>query len=153
PLFSLRTKIRMAQEWFHPPRKAEGDETVAALVERHYGNEMVDRLADPLLSGVYGGEANQLSVRAVLPRFAEMEEHHGSLGRAMLVARKTMAKGANAPARPLFTSLKEGMQQLVDSLLRHLPPEIVRTNAAVGSLQPEAGGWIVSAGYESDHFD
>ena len=55
------------------PRKAEADETVASFVERHYGPEMVDRLADPLLSGVYGGEASQLSVRAVLPRFAEME--------------------------------------------------------------------------------
>src|ERR1051326_7957529 len=83
-LFSTGTKIRMAQEWFHPPRKATGAETVAAFVERHYGPEMVDRWADPLLSGVYGGEASQLSVRAVLPRFAEMEEKYGSLGRAML---------------------------------------------------------------------
>jgi oxygen-dependent protoporphyrinogen oxidase len=80
PLFSARTKLRMAREWFHPPHKANGDETVAAFVERHYGAEMVDRLADPLLSGVYGGEASQLSVRAVLPRFAEMETKHGSLG-------------------------------------------------------------------------
>jgi oxygen-dependent protoporphyrinogen oxidase len=84
PLFSVGTKLRMAREWFHPPRKADADETVAALVERHYGSEMVDRLADPLLSGVYGGEASQLSVRAVLPRFADMEAKHGSLGRAML---------------------------------------------------------------------
>ena len=90
PLFSLRTKMRMAAEWFHPPHKASADETVAAMVERHYGPEMVDRLADPLLSGVYGGEASQLSVRAVLARFAEMEAKHGSLGRAMLAARKKM---------------------------------------------------------------
>ena len=68
PLFSMKTKLRMAREWFHPPHRANGDETVAAFVERHYGPEMVDRLADPLLSGVYGGEASQLSVRAVLPR-------------------------------------------------------------------------------------
>ena len=71
PLFSLRTKMRMAAEWFHPPHKAAGDETVAQMVERHYGSEMVDLLADPLLSGVYGGEASQLSVRAVLARFAD----------------------------------------------------------------------------------
>jgi oxygen-dependent protoporphyrinogen oxidase len=87
PLFSMRTKLRMAAEWFHPPHKASADETVAELVERHYGSEMVDLLADPLLSGVYGGEATQLSVRAVLPRFADMEAKHGSLGRAMLSAR------------------------------------------------------------------
>jgi len=153
PLFSLRTKIRMAQEWFHPPHKADGDETVAAMVERHYGAEMVDRLADPLLSGVYGGEANQLSVRAVLPRFAEMESKHGSLGRAMLAARKNMATAAKAPARPLFTSLKDGMQQLVDALLQRLPAPSLRPRTAVQSLQPDAGGWIVSAENQSDHFD
>src|SRR5437016_8625676 len=66
PLFSVRTKLRMATEWFHPPHKASADETVAEMVERHYGGEMVDLLADPLLSGIYGGEATQLSVRAVL---------------------------------------------------------------------------------------
>src|SRR5207245_2689635 len=88
PLFSLGTKLRMAREWFHPPHKADGDETVASLVERHYGAEMVDRLADPLLAGVYGGNASQLSVHAVLPRFPEVEASHGSLGRAMLAARE-----------------------------------------------------------------
>jgi len=96
PLFSLRTKMRMATEWFHPPRfhppnQASADETVAEMVERHYGAEMVDRLADPLLSGIYGGEASQLSVRAVLPRFADMEAKYGSVGRAMLAARGKMA--------------------------------------------------------------
>ncbi|MBV8053164.1 MAG: protoporphyrinogen oxidase, partial [Acidobacteriaceae bacterium] len=80
PLFSARTKLRMAREWFHPPHKANDDESVASMVERHYGGEMVDRLADPLLSGVYGGYASELSVRAVLPRFAAMEAKYGSLG-------------------------------------------------------------------------
>src|SRR5580698_10040114 len=105
PLFSWKTKLRMTQELFHPPRAVDHDESVAAFVERHYGSEMVDRLADPLLSGIYGGEAASLSVRAVLPRFAEMERTHGSLGRAMLAARKKMRSWKN-PAPPIFTSLK-----------------------------------------------
>ena len=153
PLFSLRTKMRMATEWFHPPRKASADESVAALVERHYGPEMVDRLADPLLSGVYGGEASQLSVRAVLSRFADMEAKHGSLGRAMLAARKKMAGAAKRPASPLFTSLKEGMQQMVDALAARLDPKALRLAAAVQSVIPQDDGWTVSAGYQSDHFD
>jgi protoporphyrinogen/coproporphyrinogen III oxidase len=152
PLFSLRTKIRMAKEWFHPPHKAVADETVAAMVERHYGPEMVDRLADPLLSGIYGGEASQLSVRAVLARFADMEAKHGSLGRAMLSARAKMA-GAKTPPRPLFTSLREGMQQMVDALLAHLDPRALRHSATVQSVIPQEGGWTVSAGYQSDQFD
>ncbi|HEV2114638.1 MAG TPA: protoporphyrinogen oxidase [Terriglobales bacterium] len=142
PLFSLGTKVRMAREWFHPPRPAAGDETVVALVQRHYGPEMVDRLADPLLSGVYGGEASGLSVRAVLPRFAEMEAKHGSLGRGMLAARKRMAS-SKAPPRPLFTSLKDGMQQLVDSILARLPQELLRTGNTVRELRREGSSWLV----------
>jgi len=153
PLFSLRTKMRMAAEWFHPPHKAEADETVAQMVERHYGSEMVDLLADPLLSGVYGGEATDLSVRAVLPRFAEMESKHGSLGRAMLAARKKMAIATRTPSRPLFTSLKEGMQQMVDALVARLDPANLRTSTPVQSLIPQNNGWTVAAGYQSDHFD
>jgi protoporphyrinogen/coproporphyrinogen III oxidase len=153
PLFSARAKMRMAREWFHPPRKADADETVASFVERHYGSEMVDRLADPLLSGVYGGEASQLSVRAVLPRFAEMEAQYGSLGRAMLAARKKVALASKAPAKPLFTSLKDGMQQLVDGVVSRVPASALHTNSSVQRIQRQDGGWVVSAGYASDQFD
>ncbi|HZS98845.1 MAG TPA: protoporphyrinogen oxidase [Terriglobales bacterium] len=153
PLFSMQAKLRMAREWFHPPRKATEDETVAAFVERHYGPEMVDRLADPLLSGVYGGEASQLSVRAVLPRFAEMEAKHGSLGRAMLAARAAMARAPKTKPRPLFTSLQEGMQQMVDALVATLDASSLKTGTPVQAISPEAGGWVVSAGLQSDQFD
>ncbi len=153
PLFSVRTKMRMAAEWFHPPRKASEDETVAQMVERHYGSEMVDLLADPLLSGVYGGEASQLSVRAVLPRFADMESKHGSLGRAMLAARRKMGAVAKAPARPLFSSLKDGMQQMVDALVACLDANSLKTSVPVQSMIRQSNGWTVSAGYQTDHFD
>jgi len=153
PLFSWKAKLRMTQELFHPPRAADHDESVAAFVERHYGREMVDRLADPLLSGVYGGEAASLSVRAVLPRFAEMERTHGSLGRAMLAARKKMSAGPRKTPPPLFTSLRDGMQHMAESVLSRLTPSSLLTNAPVHVVQPEARGWIVSAGMQSDHFD
>ena len=153
PLFSWRTKMRMAAEWFHPPRKAPEDETVAEMVERHYGPEMVELLADPLLSGVYGGEASTLSVRAVLPRFADMESKHGSLGRAMLSARKKMGAVTNLPARPLFTSLKDGMQQMTDALVARLDANALRKSSLVQSVIPQDDAWTVSAGYQSDQFD
>jgi len=153
PLFSWSTKLRMAQEFFRPPHAVNGDESVASLVDRHYGAEMVDRLADPLLSGVYGGEAANLSVRAVLPRFAEMERNHGSLGRAMLAARKKIPRRASKPAPPLFTSLKNGMQQLAETLVLRLDPSSLLINTPVQSVQPEAGGWTVSTNSQSAHFD
>jgi oxygen-dependent protoporphyrinogen oxidase len=156
-LFSLNTKLRMMQELFHPPRVTDRDESVASFVERHYGREMVDRLADPLLSGIYGGEAANLSVRAVLPRFAEMERTHGSLGRALLAARKNAEK--KAPAKPaksaptVFTSLKNGMQHLAETVVSRLTAASLLTNTPVLAIQPEAGGWLVSAGLQSDQFD
>ena len=157
PLFSWGTKLRMAREFFGPPHAANNDESVAALVERHYGPEMVDRLADPLLSGVYGGEAASLSVRAVLPRFAEMERNHGSLGRAMLAARKKMLGTAKTDRAkksppPLFTSLKNGMQQLVETLVLRLNQSSLITNSAVQSIRLEAGEWIVSSETNSERY-
>jgi oxygen-dependent protoporphyrinogen oxidase len=158
PLFSWKTKLRMTNELFHPPRAGDGDESVASFVERHYGPEMVDRLADPLLSGVYGGEAANLSIRAVLPRFAEMERTHGSLGRAMLAARKKARKktadgSGQSTSLPLFTSLKNGMQHLAETVASRLTPGSLMTNTPVQSIQPEGEGWTVSADLQSDRFD
>src|SRR5580700_7897851 len=153
PLFSWGTKLHIARELFHPPTTSTSDESVASFVERHYGKEMVDRLADPLLSGVYGGEAASLSVRAVLPRFADMERTHGSLGRAMLAARRKTPAGPPKAASPLFTSLQDGMQHLAETVASRLPPASLLRNAPVQAMQFEAGGWVVSAGMQSDHFD
>jgi len=154
PLFSWGTKMRMAQELFHPPRPMQKDETVAEMVERHFGPEVVERLADPLLAGVYGGDSASLSARAVLPRFVEMEEKYGSLSRAMLAARKRMKQGAkNTPSRPLFTSLIDGMQQLVDTLVPRLRTEWVRTDERVKSVVRNDQGWQVTTDRGTEQFD
>ena len=153
PLFSWNTKVRMAQELLHPPRPMTGDETVGELVERHFGSEVVDRLADPLLSGVYGGDANKLSARAVLPRFVEMEEKYGSLSRAMLAAHKKMAAVAKSqPARPVFSSLKDGMQQLVDAITSRLDPQAVRLRTRVRNVYRPNGGWRVAIEMGDDEY-
>lgn len=140
-LFSARTKLRMMGEYFSPRRSSSQDESAADLVERHFGREVVERLADPLLAGVYGGDAARLSARAVLPRFAEMEAQSGSLIRGMLAARR---KRAGAPPQPLFTSLKEGMQSLVDAVAARLDPASLRCSAPVRALGLEAGRWKVT---------
>jgi oxygen-dependent protoporphyrinogen oxidase len=150
-LFSPATKFRMMREWRFSPRPSRNDESVAALVDRHYGAEMVERLADPLLSGVYGGEAAQLSVRAVLPRFVEMESKYGSLGRGMLAARKNVKTVQSA--LPIFSSLKGGMQQLAEALVARLPADVLRVISPVQAVQKQDRGWVVSAGYASDQFD
>jgi oxygen-dependent protoporphyrinogen oxidase len=177
PLFSIKTKIKMGLELLHPPRPTGlPDESVAALVSRHFGAEAVDRLADPLLSGIYGGDAAQLSARTVLPKLVEMESEYGSLTRGMLAAHQKMAakakeaahkkaeggvpgvapggaNGAGRPARTIFTTLKGGMQQLVDAIEAKLRPEWVRLNTAVTALEKSATGWVVEAGGVRESYD
>jgi oxygen-dependent protoporphyrinogen oxidase len=166
-LFSLSTKVRMALELLHPPRPTGlPDEAVASLVERHFGSEAVERLADPLLSGIYGGDAAALSARTVLPRLVEMETQYGSLTRGMLAAHRQMRAKAKAAAknkvntssaspapRPIFTALRGGMQQLVDALVARLNPTSLRLGTAVGSVEKIADGWNIAAGGKTDRYD
>ncbi len=168
-LFSPATKIRMALELLHPPRPSGQDESVAALVKRHFGQEAVDRLADPLLSGIYGGDATQLSARTVLPKLVEMETKYGSLTRGMLAAHKQMrammaarANGAattgqggekRAVPRSIFTTLKGGLQQLVNALEAQLNPKWVRKSTAVTALERVGDGWRVRLAGEDEIYD
>ena len=150
-LFTTRTKLRMVGELFSAARTSFADESAAELVERHFGHEVVERLADPLLAGVYGGDAARLSARAVLPRFAEMEAQRGSLIRGMLAARR---KRAGAPPQPLFTSLKDGMQQLVDAVVARLDPAALRCAAPVTQLRRQGARWsLTSAPSPAESFD
>src|SRR5215470_1468046 len=149
PLFSWTTKLRMLREWFFRPAPSGVDLSVAAFVERHYGREMVDRVADPLLAGVYGGSADELSVRSVLPRFVEMEARFGSLGKAMVAAR-TQQQGSK---RALFTSLRGGMQQMADALLARIPESSKRANSAVERISAESGKWLVMRSGRTEEFD
>src|SRR5215471_15149931 len=149
-LFSFRTKIRMAREWFGSAKNQNNDESVAEFVERHFGQEMVDRVAEPLLAGVYGGNAKSLSLRAVLPRFAEMEREHGSLVRGTLKARKN---APNSAPQPLFTSLRNGMQELVDTLVAALPRYALRVKQSAVSLQRANNEWQLGSSDRSEEFD
>lgn len=82
-----RAKLAAGLEMFSFAHKNHHeDESVASFVKRHFGEAMVENIADPLLAGVYGGDSAALSVRSVLPRFWEMERKHGSLTRATLKA-------------------------------------------------------------------
>ena len=154
PLFSWGTKFRMARELLHPPRRMDHDETVAEMVERHFGSEVVDRLADPLLSGVYGGDSAMLSARAVLPRFVDMEEKYGSLSRAMLAAHNKMkAMMKDRKPAPLFTSLADGMQQMVNSIESRIRMDWVETGVSAKGIARKADGWRVTTDHGTEDFD
>jgi len=159
PLFSVPTKARMAAELLHPPRPATQDESVAALVERHFGREAVDLLADPLLSGIYGGDATQLSAQTVLPRLVDMERQYGSLTRGMLAAHRKMRAAKNSSkssargAPAIFTAMRGGMQQLVDAIVARLDPASLRTGTPVRAIAKTGNVWRVETGAGQQEFD
>ena len=104
-LLGWPTKIRMGLEWFRAPaRAAAADRSVADFIREHYGQEAVDYLAEPLLSGVYGGDPEALSVASVLPRFVELasalrQPDARRAGRARKAARRAGRQPRRCSAR------------------------------------------------------
>ncbi|MBV8847849.1 MAG: protoporphyrinogen oxidase [Bryobacterales bacterium] len=115
PLLGWRTKIRMGLEMFRKPQ-SHPDRSVAEFVIDHFGEETLDYMAEPLLSGVYGGDPRQMSIISVLPRFAEWEAKYGSLARAALKARGKTPSGSG----PLFRTLKSGLATLTETLAKNV---------------------------------
>jgi oxygen-dependent protoporphyrinogen oxidase len=170
PLLPLSSKLGVVREWFTAPqRNSKVDESVASFVRRHFGNAMLDNIADPLLAGVYGGDSGALSVRSVLPRFWEMEQKFGSLTRATLKAmsqRRRRVTNSGEPmiqsSPPLFMALKGGLEDMIGKLIQQLEDSRIRLGMRVTTVKPLTGGvadlyprrYLVlcegNAGYEAD---
>ncbi len=135
PLLSWATKIRMGLEYFRKPGESR-DRSVAEFVVDHFGQETLDYLAEPLLSGVYGGDPARLSVGSVLPRFLQMEAKYGSLVRGVLAA-----KSQGGPGGPLFRTLKGGLGSLVAALASR----VRMSQARVESIERIGSGFRLRA--------
>ena len=138
-LLSPATKIRMGMELLRAPKMRGGDESVADFVREHYGQEAVDYLAEPLLSGIYGGDPRELSVTAVLPRFVELAARYGSLTRGVLVSRAQAPK-TQSPA-PLFRTLKGGLGQMVDAVVASIQGSVEIRAARAHSVERTSAGF------------
>lgn len=107
-LFQPSTKLRMAFDWFRrPTRRPLPERSVAAFVRDHFGQEAVDYVADPLLTGIYGGDADELSASSVVPKLVEHERLHGSLVRGLRTVKRTGS---------IFQSLRGGLGSLPAAL-------------------------------------
>jgi protoporphyrinogen/coproporphyrinogen III oxidase len=124
----------------------EGDESVAQFVRRHFGDEVLEKIGAPLLSGVFGGDVAKLSVRAVMGPFVAMEREHGSLIGAI-----QSRASSNTP--PVFTTLRSGMGTLVDRMIAAIPVEWLRLGAGVEFISYGDDGWLVGTEKEVDRFD
>lgn len=131
-LFSWKTKLGFAAEYFRRPSRTDTDRSVAEFVREHYGDEVNRYLAQPMLAGVYGGSAEKLSVNSVLPMFVDLESKYGSLTRGILAGRarrKGSEQGGSAGS--LFLTLRGGLQQLVDALKERIAKSVDRVEASV----------------------
>jgi oxygen-dependent protoporphyrinogen oxidase len=143
-IFSLGGKARMAADLVLPRRTTNGvsDESLSSFVRRRLGREALDRMAQPMVGGIYTADPETLSLRATLPRFLDMEREHRSLILAML--RKTRAQSGTSGARySLFLSFDQGMGVLVNALEQKLTQLDLRTNTEVQSLSRTAASWII----------
>jgi oxygen-dependent protoporphyrinogen oxidase len=144
-IFSWSGKARMALDLFIPRREvANGsdDESLAQFVRRRLGREAFERMAQPMIGGIYTADPEKLSLRATLPRFLEMEREHGSVIRAMWKRARqqgvTEASGTSGARYSLFLSFDGGMQMLVDHLAARLPAGVIQLNTQARSLMFDA---------------
>src|SRR6185295_1578961 len=157
-LFSWGGKLRMAGDLVLPRRGAGDDESLAAFVTRRLGRETLERVAQPLIGGIYTADPERLSLAATMPRFLEMERRERSVilamrrqARAAAATNGGAGQGAGSGARwSLFVSFADGMQTLVDTLVRRLPAGAVRLGARARTVASVAatpgdtrGGWRV----------
>lgn len=135
-IFSAAGIARAAMEPFVPKRASAGDESLASFVTRRFGREILDRLAQPLIGGIYSGDPARLSMRATLPQFLEMEQRYGSVMRAMQASR--------APRQAVrLVSLRGGLGALAAALRERLDEAVIRTGARVSALTRDNDAWRI----------
>lgn len=147
-LISWPGKIRLAQEFMKPKRTDGVDETLADFARRRLGGEALDKLIGPMVSGIFAGDPETMSLQSCFPRIYELEQEYGGLLKAMMkMAKQKKAEiragkqvaSAAGPAGVL-TSFLGGIQELTDATVRGLKGT-VRIGTAVTGLKKVAGGW------------
>ncbi|KQL48791.1 protoporphyrinogen oxidase [Brevibacillus choshinensis] len=141
-LISWPGKIRAAADLFLPASKENGDISVGDFFRRRLGDEVIENLIQPLLSGVYSGDIDNLSLLASFPQFAQMEKQHRSLILAMKHSRPQSK--VQGKSKGIFLTLKNGLETLVEGVESQLPANVFRKNTGVQELiKRESGGYTL----------
>lgn len=150
-IFSLSGKLRMAADVLLPRRSVNGDddESLANFVRRRLGREALERMAQPMVGGIYTANPESLSLRATLPRFLDLEQKYRSLILGMWrQGRKAQnVKGVSGARYSLFLSFDEGTEVLVNALekrIRESKQVEIRLRTKVERLEFSDGGWKLS---------
>ncbi|MGI8731887.1 MAG: protoporphyrinogen oxidase [Pyrinomonadaceae bacterium] len=149
-IISWTGKVRMALDLLLPKGHMNDDESLAAFVRRRFGQEALERIAQPLIGGIYTADPEQLSLRATMPRFLEMERDDRSLIRSLQKRGRNEVKTAEAGGArySLFLTFDRGMQFLVDRLAAEIGSASIQLNTRAVSLarDSESAGWLIQDG-------
>ncbi|HEX6542826.1 MAG TPA: protoporphyrinogen oxidase [Ktedonobacterales bacterium] len=143
PLFTPWGKLRIALDLLLPARRSTADESLASFVRRRFGNEALQRLADPLMAGVFNAEPERQSILATFPQFAALERSHGSVIRGLRAASRGQPP-ATTPQTPAFLSFENGNQALVDALIARLTGTLYLNTAARSITRTDDGGYTIA---------
>ena len=146
-LISAAGRARLAQETELPAAPDEGDESVAHFISRRLGKEVFEQLIEPLMGGIYSGDAAQLSLAATFPQLRQLELKYGSLIKGLLAKQNGHASSSVklAPAYPPFVAFRTGMAELIEILVERLTECTIITGSAVESIRRTTEA--VSTGY------
>lgn len=154
PLISWPGKIRMGMDLFIPKRTETTDESIASFVRRRLGQEAVELFAEPILAGIFAGDAEKLSIKASFPQFAMLEQVHGSLIKGMLKRQDSAKKQRGAaPKWSLFVTMKEGLSSIITELKNKLDQCEIKTDSPVTAISPLQSGYEVCVGDERHRAD
>lgn len=145
-LFTLGGKLRMGLDLVLPRGRAHEDESLASFVRRRLGREALERVADPLVGGIYTADPERLSLAASMPRFLEIERAHRSVILGLRASANEKTRAAAGARYGLFVSHRDGMGAFVDEMVRRLPPGALRVGSPVDAVEPAGRGWRIHAG-------
>ncbi len=152
-LLSWHGKARTALDLFLPRGHQGPDESLASFVRRRLGQEALDWLAQPMIGGIYTADPERLSLRATMPQFLQMEARHRSLILALRRQQSSTPRERQADSGPrysLFATLDQGLQVLVDALVKRLPEGTVRPRCPVAGIAREEKGWTLRLGDDTN---
>ncbi len=154
-LISWQGKLRMGMDALIPPRRDDGDESLSHFVRRRLGAEALDKIAEPMIAGIYVADAENLSLQSTFPRFLDMEKKYGSLLRGVIAQKRASqgnrnGNGSGKPTTSMFMTLRGGLQQLVEAMVARLNQDALVLNRCVmtvkreGDHQGDLGQYIVT---------
>ncbi len=146
PLFSVKGKVRALREMWIPPRSSSSDESLGSFVRRRMGEEVLERMAQPMVGGIHSADVEELSLKSTFPRFLELEQKYGSVIRGFgrgSSAGKNHA-GARGPRYSLFVSLAGGMERMIRRASENFPRESIRLSSPVRSIRRNGDHFSIS---------